>query len=65
MCRAQCLLTSCQKQLGRTSSGRTRGRLKLIEIELKRFSNSLETGTSRQTGDGRATGLDKRGSPKF
>src|SRR6516162_6573713 len=50
MCGAQCLRTSREKQLGRTSGGRTRGRLKLVEIESKGFSNRLETRTRRQTG---------------
>src|SRR5215469_10456987 len=49
MCGAQCLRTSREKQLGRTSGGRTRGRLKLVEIESKGFSNRL-TRTRRQTG---------------
>jgi hypothetical protein len=48
-----------QKQLGRTGSGRTRGRLKLIEIG---FSHGLKTRTRRQTGQRHATTLEKRGS---
>src|SRR6516162_7059376 len=50
MCGAQCLRTSRQEKLGRTSGGRTRGRLKLVEIESKGFRNRLETRTRRQTG---------------
>jgi hypothetical protein len=41
MCGAQCLRTSREKQLGRTSGGGTRARFKLIEIESKKFSNRL------------------------
>jgi hypothetical protein len=42
MCGAQCLRTSREKkQLGRTSGGRIHGRLKLIEIDSKWFSNRL------------------------
>jgi hypothetical protein len=59
------LRTSCQKRLCRPSGGRTGGGLKLIEIKPKEFSNKLETSTSRQTGQGHAISLDKRGSRDF
>jgi hypothetical protein len=65
MCRAQCLPTSRQKQLGRPSSGRTRSRLKLIKIEPKEFGSRLKTRIRKQTGHRHATSLDKGGSRNF